>query len=133
MPIEATIVRLKREYPGWGAPKIREKLRQQLPTRPHCPAISTVHAVLDRHGLVHRRRRATGTALSQPIRPRCDAPTIRASSCWGIAGTATRSRSPTSPAAISDLRSALDHAGDICIHDLRMSVQGIWVPGRDAD
>ena len=28
-PIEATIVRLKREYPGWGAPKIREKLRQR--------------------------------------------------------------------------------------------------------
>jgi hypothetical protein len=24
-PIEATIVRVKREYPGWGAPKIREK------------------------------------------------------------------------------------------------------------
>ena len=47
---------LKREYPGWGAPKIREKLRQQF-TAPHLPAISTVHAVLDRHGLVHRRRR----------------------------------------------------------------------------
>ena len=47
-PIEATIVRLKREYPGWGAPKIREKLRQQF-TGPHLPAISTVHAVLDRH------------------------------------------------------------------------------------
>src|ERR1700730_9278669 len=46
-PIEATIVRLKREYPGWGAPKIREKLRQQF-TGPHLPAISTVHAVLDR-------------------------------------------------------------------------------------
>ena len=30
-PIEATIVRLKREYAGWGAPKIREKLRQQVP------------------------------------------------------------------------------------------------------
>jgi putative transposase len=72
MPIEATIVRLKREYPGWGAPKIREKLRQRLPTLPHCPAISTVHAVLDRHGLVHRRRRrrrATGTTLSQPTEP----------------------------------------------------------------
>ena len=51
-PVEATIVRLKREYPGWGAPKIREKLRQQVPDLPHCPAISTVHAVLDRHGLV---------------------------------------------------------------------------------
>jgi putative transposase len=71
-PIEATIVRLKREYPGWGAPKIREKLRQQF-TGPHLPAISTVHAVLDRHGLVrHRRRRrgrATGTELSRPTQP----------------------------------------------------------------
>src|SRR6202521_666605 len=72
-PIEATIVRLKREYPGWGAPKIREKLRQQY-TAPHLPAISTVHAVLDRHGLVHRRRRrrgarATGTELSRPSAP----------------------------------------------------------------
>jgi putative transposase len=36
--IEARIVRLKRDYPGWGAPKIREKLRQQLPDLPHCPA-----------------------------------------------------------------------------------------------
>jgi putative transposase len=71
-PIEATIVRLKREYPGWGAPKIREKLRQQAPG-PQLPAISTVHAVLDRHGLVQRRRRrrhATGgTALSRPTEP----------------------------------------------------------------
>src|SRR5260370_1192018 len=56
-PLEATIVRLKREYPGWGAPKIREKLRQQAPDLPHLPAISTVHAVLDRHGLVQRRPR----------------------------------------------------------------------------
>jgi putative transposase len=67
--LEATIIRLKREYPGWGAPKIREKLRRQS-TAPHLPAISTIHAVLDRHGLVHRRRRrrptATGTALSRP-------------------------------------------------------------------
>jgi putative transposase len=71
-PIEATIVRLKREYPGWGAPKIREKLRRQF-TGPHLPAISTVHAVLDRHSLVHHRRRrrvrATGTELSQPTAP----------------------------------------------------------------
>jgi putative transposase len=70
-PIEATIVRLKREYPGWGAPKIREKLRQIGP--PLLPAISTVHAVLDRHGLVHRRRRRrpapAGTALSRPAEP----------------------------------------------------------------
>jgi len=71
-PIEATIVRLKREYPGWGAPKIREKLRQRVPP-PLLPAISTVHAVLDRHGLVHRRRRrrpaSSPTTLSRPTEP----------------------------------------------------------------
>src|SRR5436190_1998566 len=71
--LEAVIVRLKREYPGWGAPKIREKLRRQS-TAPHLPAISTVHAVLDRHGLVHHRRRrrprATGTELSRPTEPK---------------------------------------------------------------
>jgi hypothetical protein len=57
--------------PSWGAPKIREKLRPQCaPLR--CLAISTVHAVLDRHGLVRQRRRRrpplTGTPshASQP-------------------------------------------------------------------
>lgn len=72
LPIEAQIVRLKREYPNWGAPKIRERLRRQYPDL-RCPAISTVHAVLDRHGLVERRRRrryrAEGTALSRPVQP----------------------------------------------------------------
>ena len=71
-PVEATIVRLKREYPAWGAPKIREKLRQQI-VIPHLPAISTVHAVLDRHGLVQRRRRRRATqgttGLSCPTDP----------------------------------------------------------------
>ena len=93
-PIEAVIVRLKREYPGWGAPKIREKLRQQLVT-PQLPAISTVHAVLDRHGLVHRRRRrrAARPAPPCPARPRrtrCGARTTKASSCSAIAATAIR-------------------------------------------
>ena len=70
--IEKTIVRLKREYPHWGAPKIRERRRHRCP-EVQCPAISTVHAVLDRHGLVtrrtRRRHRATGTALSHPGQP----------------------------------------------------------------
>jgi putative transposase len=73
MAVEKTIVRLKKEYPTWGAPKIRERLRQRYP-EVHCPAISTVHAVLDRHGLVRPRRRrprriATGTRLSWPTTP----------------------------------------------------------------
>jgi putative transposase len=65
-------VRTRRERPTWGAPKIREKLR-----RAHgeiqIPAVSTVHAVLDRHGLVSRgrkrRHKAEGTTLSKPLAP----------------------------------------------------------------
>jgi putative transposase len=72
MAVEKLLLALKREYPSWGAPKIRERLRRRYPgTR--CPAISTVHAVLDRHGLVTPRRtrryRAQGTGLSLPARP----------------------------------------------------------------
>ncbi len=70
--IEAQIVRLKKDKPSWGAPKIRERLARLYPDV-HMPAISTVHAVLDRHDLVKRRRtrrnRATGTALSFPGQP----------------------------------------------------------------
>lgn len=73
MAVEKLIVRLKKEYPHWGAPKLRERLRQRWPDI-GCPAISTVHAVLDRHGLVKRRsrrprRRLTGTPLSWPAAP----------------------------------------------------------------
>jgi putative transposase len=72
MQIEKLIVSLKKEYPHWGAPKIREKLRRLYPDI-HCPAISTVHAVLDRHGLVKRRKRrrnkACGTALTHVSGP----------------------------------------------------------------
>ena len=70
--IEQAIVRLKTDYPTWGAPKIRERLRRFCPEL-RCPAISTVHAVLDRHGLVTRRRarrpRLAGTPLSGPRQP----------------------------------------------------------------
>jgi putative transposase len=70
--LETQIVQLKRERPSWGAPKIREKLRRLHPTL-QLPAISTVHAVLDRHGLVSRGRKrryhAQGTALSNPLQP----------------------------------------------------------------
>ncbi len=70
--VEKRIVQLKQEHPTWGAPKIREKLRR-MHTEVSLPAISTVHAVLDRHGLVSRGRRtryaAQGTALEQPTAP----------------------------------------------------------------
>ena len=72
--VETLIVRLRQEHPSWGAPKIREKLRR-LHNDVQLPAISTVHAVLDRHGLVsrgrgrHHRHKAEGTGLSKPTHP----------------------------------------------------------------
>jgi transposase InsO family protein len=71
--IEALIVRLKQEKPHWGARKIRELLLRRLPGDVRLPAQSTIHAVLDRHGLVarmgRRRGRAQGTPLSQGAAP----------------------------------------------------------------
>jgi putative transposase len=70
--IETLIVRCKQDKPHWGAPKIRERLARLYPDV-HTPAISTVHAILDRHGLVRRRlrrrNRATGTMLSMTEQP----------------------------------------------------------------
>ena len=67
--VESLIVRLKSEKPHWGARKIRELLVGGSTATSRFPAKSTIHAVLDRHGLVKRsggpRHRARGTPLSQ--------------------------------------------------------------------
>ena len=72
-PIEGLIVRLKGEKPHWGARKIRELLVRRLNGDVRVPAKSTIHAVLDRHGLVKRgggpRHRARGTPLSEGAAP----------------------------------------------------------------
>jgi transposase InsO family protein len=70
--VETAILRIKREHMSWGAPKIREKLIKLYPgIKP--PATSTIHATLDRHGLVKRRKRrrykAQGTELSHARAP----------------------------------------------------------------
>ncbi|MBI3018597.1 MAG: helix-turn-helix domain-containing protein [Deltaproteobacteria bacterium] len=65
--VETAIIQIKKEKPHWGAPKIREKLIRKYPNI-KSPAKSTVHAVLDRHGLVNcrkkRRYKAQGTEFS---------------------------------------------------------------------
>jgi len=70
--LETAIVQLKEKYPSWGAPKIRDKLNKIYPMV-KLPAVSTVHAILDRHGLVKRRKRkrykAQGTTLSSAKHP----------------------------------------------------------------
>jgi transposase InsO family protein len=71
--IEAAIVAAKREKPYWGARKIRERLLRRLPSEVKVPARSTIHAILDRHGLVTRakrsRTRTEGTPLSEGASP----------------------------------------------------------------
>jgi transposase InsO family protein len=71
--LEAAIVAAKREKPHWGARKIRERLLRRLPHAVKVPARSTIHAILDRHGLVTRARRsrtrAEGTPLSAGLNP----------------------------------------------------------------
>lgn len=67
LQIEKYILSIKKEKPSWGAPKIRDRLIRKFPDI-KTPAKSTIHAVLDRHGLVtprgRKRNRALGTALS---------------------------------------------------------------------
>lgn len=73
--IERLIVESKRGKPHWGARKIRELLIRKLAGDVRIPAKSTVHAVLDRHGLVsqarkrNRANKAAGTPLSQAAAP----------------------------------------------------------------
>lgn len=70
--VEKTILRIKQEHPTWGAPKIRDKLIKDFPMI-KLPAKSTIHAVLDRNGLVKRRKRrryrAKGTVLIDALAP----------------------------------------------------------------
>jgi putative transposase len=70
--IESLILQLKEKHSSWGANKIRDKIRLLHSAIP-LPAISTVHAVLYRHGLVssggRKRYRAEGTQLSTATRP----------------------------------------------------------------
>ncbi len=74
-PVEAMIVRFKKEKPHWGARKIRELLVRRLAGDVRIPAKSTVHAVLDRYGLVSQARKrnhankAVGTPLSAASGP----------------------------------------------------------------
>jgi transposase InsO family protein len=71
--VEQAILSLKNEFKTWGAPKIREKLKKRFPAF-KLPAKSTIHAVLDRHGLVTPRRgryrfKSQGTELIEGQKP----------------------------------------------------------------
>ena len=67
------IVTMRREKPTWGALKLRDRLLRKLPNDVRVPACSTIHAIMDRHGLVTRQRRSRtkteGTPLSAGLAP----------------------------------------------------------------
>ncbi len=56
--LRKTILSIKQDHSTWGAPKIREKLIKQFPMI-SLPAKSTIHAVLDRNGLVNAPQTST--------------------------------------------------------------------------
>lgn len=92
--IEKLIVRTKQDKPNWGAPKIRERLARLYPDV-HTPAISTVHAVLDRNAWSSTVG-GGATGLKEQHSPilgcptTCGAPITKASSCLPISAIATR-------------------------------------------
>jgi transposase len=90
--VERLIVELKRDRPHWGARKIRELLVRKLTGEVRIPAKSTVHALLDRHGLIKRARARRTAPTARPCRPAprpttSGAPTSRASSSSAMAAT----------------------------------------------
>ena len=60
--VERLLISTKKSKPHWGARKIRELLVRKLDGDYRIPSISTVHAVMDRHGPVThaKRRRSKG-------------------------------------------------------------------------
>jgi len=134
-PIEAVIVRLKREYPGWGAPKIREKLRQQF-TGPTSRR-SARHAVLDRHGwCIAAGAGATrhGHRALRPAEP-------NALWCADYKGEfLLGNRRYCYPLTVTDFASrylltceALATTRSGSLHRLRAHVPGVWAPAGHPD
>jgi transposase len=66
LQVEQEILRIKREKPSWGAPKIREILARRYPEI-HSPAKSTIHCILDRHGLVTRHQKKRFKSQGTPL------------------------------------------------------------------
>lgn len=94
--VERLIVSTKKDKPHWGARKIREILVRKLAGDVRIPAQSTVHAVLDRHGLVKRARKRQRASRPKARHCRqafvptiCGVPISRASSNWATGNTVT--------------------------------------------
>ena len=77
--VEEAVLAVRRAHPSWGPKKIRAWLRARDADTPW-PVESTIARVLDRHGLVTRRRRRHRVAPSPAALSRCAA----ANDVWGV-------------------------------------------------
>lgn len=76
---EAAIVAVRQRHPSWGPKKIKARLEHWHADR-RWPAESTIGAILERHGLVVRRRlRRHGAPSPSPLRA-----VTAANDVWGI-------------------------------------------------
>ena len=71
--LKELILSTKSRYKSWGAKKIRHYLLEKFPGQ-KIPVNSTIHNILDLHGLVKKKKRrprhkAVPTNLSNPMRP----------------------------------------------------------------
>ncbi len=60
LEVEAAVLALRHKHPTWGPKKLRARLAAVTPDKPW-PAPSTIGALLERQGLVHRRKRRQRT------------------------------------------------------------------------
>ncbi|WP_157974555.1 helix-turn-helix domain-containing protein [Lewinella sp. IMCC34183] len=92
--VEAAILELRKQYPRWGARKLRVLLLEDW--QADCvPSAQTIHKLLRRAGLVERKRRRHRFRPQQPVfdpekAMRSGASTTKGSSVWAISATAIR-------------------------------------------
>src|ERR1700738_4248264 len=67
--LEAMIVTLRREKPTWGARQLSARRLANCPNDARVPPCSTIHAIMDRHGLGARQRRSRTKAEGTPLSP----------------------------------------------------------------
>jgi len=76
--MEAAVVALRRHHPRWGPKKLQARLAMDAPSV-RWPAQSTIATILDRHGLVVKRRVRRRVPGGGPLRA-CEA----ANAVWGL-------------------------------------------------
>ena len=76
---ERAIVEVRREHPTWGPKKIRPWLKRKRPSHAW-PVESTIGAILDRHGLIKRRRPRRRVPAGPPVLTAA----VAANDVWGV-------------------------------------------------